>query len=149
MYIYVCMYVCVYVCMFVCVMYVCMLTFSNIFSSETTGPIEAKFHNEASLGWGNKNLLNGAGHMAKMAAMPIYGKNLKQNLLFQNPKVDDLETWYAALGARVLSQDSSNDDPGLTLTYFTAMSNLVPYAFVWEKCKTMDFSETIVIWSQS
>ena len=27
-----------------------------------------------------------------------------------------------------------------------AMSNLVPYAFVWEKGKTMDFSETIVIY---
>ena len=39
----------------------------------------------------------------------------------------------------------SNDDRGLTLTYFTAWSNLVPYAFVWEKSKTMDFSETIVI----
>ena len=37
-------------------------------------------------------------------------------------------------------------DPGLTLTYFTARSNLVPYAFVWEKGKTMDFSETIVIY---
>ena len=41
-------------------------------------------------------------------------------------------------------QVCSNDDPGLTLTYFTARSNLVPYAFVWEKGKTMDFSETIV-----
>ena len=39
-----------------------------------------------------------------------------------------------------------NSDPGLTLTYFTARSNLVPYAFVWEKGKTMDFSETIVIY---
>ena len=29
-----------------------------------------------------------------------------------------------------------NDDPGLTLTYFTARSNLVPYVFVWEKYKT-------------
>ena len=38
-----------------------------------------------------------------------------------------------------------NDDPGLTLTYFTARSNLVPYAFVWEKDKTIDFSETIVV----
>ena len=38
----------------------------------------------------------------------------------------------------------SNDDPGLTLTYFRARSNLVPYIFVWEKGKTMDFSETIV-----
>ena len=40
-------------------------------------------------------------------------------------------------------QVCSNDVPGLTLTYFTARSNLVPYAFVWEKGKTMDFSETI------
>ena len=40
----------------------------------------------------------------------------------------------------------SNDDHGLTLTYFTARSNLVPYAFVWEKGKTIDFSETIVIY---
>ena len=43
-------------------------------------------------------------------------------------------------------QIPSNDSPGLTLTYFTAMSNLVPYAFVWEKGKTMDFSETIVVY---
>ena len=42
-------------------------------------------------------------------------------------------------------QVCSNDDPGLTLTYFTAGSNLVPYAFVWEKSKTMDFSETVVV----
>ena len=40
----------------------------------------------------------------------------------------------------------SNDDPGLTLTYFTARSNLVPYTFIWEKDKTMDFSETIVFY---
>ena len=40
----------------------------------------------------------------------------------------------------------SNYDPGLTLTYFTARSNLVPYAFVWEKGKTMDFLETIGVY---
>ena len=40
----------------------------------------------------------------------------------------------------------SNDDPGLTMTYFTARSNLVAYAFIWEKDKTMDFSETIVVY---
>ena len=39
-------------------------------------------------------------------------------------------------------QVCSNDDPGLTLTYFTARSNLVPYAFVWKNVKTIDFSET-------
>ena len=42
-------------------------------------------------------------------------------------------------------QVSSNDDPWLTLTYFTVRSNLVPYAFVCEKDKTMYFSETIVV----
>ena len=40
----------------------------------------------------------------------------------------------------------SNDDPELTLTYFTARSNLVPHAFVWEKGKTMNFSESIVVY---
>ena len=39
-----------------------------------------------------------------------------------------------------------SDDSGLTLTYFTARSNFVPYAFVWEKGKTMDFSETILVY---
>ena len=39
-----------------------------------------------------------------------------------------------------------NDAPGLTLTYFIARSNLVPYAFRWENVKTMDFSETIVVY---
>ena len=32
----------------------------------------------------------------------------------------------------------------LTLTYFTARSNLVPYAYILGKGKTMDFSETFV-----
>ena len=39
-------------------------------------------------------------------------------------------------------QVCSNDDPGLTLTYFFT----VPYVFVWEKGKTVDFSETIVVY---
>ena len=34
----------------------------------------------------------------------------------------------------------------MTLIYFMARSNLVPYAFVWEKGKTMSFSETIVVY---
>ena len=42
-------------------------------------------------------------------------------------------------------QVCSNDDTRLTLTYFTTKSILVPYAFVWEKVKTMDFLETIVV----
>ena len=42
-------------------------------------------------------------------------------------------------------QICSNGDTGMTLTYFTARSNLVSYAFVWEKGKTVGFSETIVV----
>ena len=49
--------------------------FSNIFSSETAGPIEAKFHVELSLDGRTKICSNGLGHMTKMAAMLIYGKN--------------------------------------------------------------------------
>ena len=37
-------------------------------------------------------------------------------------------------------QVCSNDDPGLTLTC------LVPYALVWEKGKTMDFTEIILVY---
>ena len=39
-----------------------------------------------------------------------------------------------------------NDAPGLNMTYFTAKSKLVSYAFVWEKVKTKDLSETIVVY---
>ena len=35
-----------------------------------------------------------------------------------------------------------NDDPGVTLTYFTARSILVTKAFLLEKVKTVDFSVT-------
>ena len=43
-------------------------------------------------------------------------------------------------------QVCSNDDPGLTLTYFTARLNLALYAFVWDKVKTMGLLETIVVY---
>ena len=56
-----------------------MSTFSNILSSETTGPIEAKFHMKPPWDGGMKVCSNGPGHMTKMAAMPIYGKNLKKS----------------------------------------------------------------------
>ena len=50
---------------------------------------------------GTKVYSNGPGYITKMAAMPIYGKNLKQSFL-RNQKADDLESWYAASGVRVL-----------------------------------------------
>ena len=60
-------------------MYVCLSTFSNNFSSETTGPIAAKFHMEPPWDGGTKVCSNGPGHMTKMAAMPIYGKKLEKS----------------------------------------------------------------------
>ena len=51
-------------------------TISN-FSSETTGPIATKFHIQPPGPLGKKSCSNGLGHMTNMAAMPIYGKNLK------------------------------------------------------------------------
>ena len=48
----------------------------NSFSSETALPIKAKFYVEPPWEGGTKVYINGLGHMTKMAAMPIYGKNL-------------------------------------------------------------------------
>ena len=117
----------------------------NIFSSETTGPIKVKFHTELLWDGGTKVCSNGPGHMTKMAAMAIYGKNLKK-IFFSGTKRP--MTLNLGMHHRVLEyyQVCSNNDPGLTLTYFTARSNLVPYAFVWETGKTVNFSETIVVY---
>ena len=57
--------------------------FSKIFSSDTAWPIKAKFYVEPPWEGRTKVYINGPGHMTKMAAMPIYGKDLK-NLLLQN-----------------------------------------------------------------
>ena len=103
-------------------MYVCMSTFSNTFSSETTRPIEAKFHMEPPLDGGTKVYSNGPGHMTEMAAMSIYGKNLKKIFLSgtERPMTLKLGMLHWVLEYYELC---SNDDPGLTLTYFTARSN--------------------------
>ena len=70
--------------------------------------------------------------MTKMAAMPIYCKKSLKNLLLQNQKSYGPETWHVALGTQAL-QVYINDDPGLTLTYFTARSNWVTCTFEWGK----------------
>ena len=113
----------------------------NIFSSETMGLIKVKFHMKPPWDGGTEVCSNGPGHMTKMATTPIYGKNK----IFSGTK----RPMILKLGMQhwVLKyyQVCLKDGPGSTLTYFTARSNLVPYAFVWEKGKTMDFSETIVV----
>ena len=72
-------------------------TISNVFSSETAWPIKAKFYVEPQWEGGMKVYINGPGHMTKMAAMPIYGKNLL-NFFLRNRWTDFHETWYVASG---------------------------------------------------
>ena len=48
---------------------------------------------------GTKGYINDLGHKTKMAAIPIYGKNLKS---LQNQKSYDLETSHVALGTQAL-----------------------------------------------
>ena len=87
---------------------------------------------------------NGTDHMTSMAVMLIYGKPVKN--VFSGSK--RLMTLKLGMHHRVLEyyQICSNNDPRLTLTYFTARSNFVPFAFVWEEGKIVDFSETIVVY---
>ena len=62
-----------------------------------------------------------------VAYMSTYGKILLK-ILYQNQKADDLGTQYCRP-----YQDCINDDPSLTLTYFTTRSNLIPNAFYMGK----------------
>ena len=59
--------------------------------------------------------------MTKMAAMPIYGENLK-SLLPQNHWPIVL---YEAFDGQIPHILYINDDPGMTLTYVTARSDFV------------------------
>ena len=96
-------------------------TISNIFFSKTTGPVIAKFYVE--LLWVGVTLvcLRHLGHMTKMAAKPIYGKNSSK--IFSGTS----ELISTKLGLKHLGLQPiivlANDDPGLTLTHFTARSN--------------------------
>ena len=65
-----------------------------------------------------------AGHMTKMATMPIYGKNPSKIFCSGTggPISTKLGMQYRGLQPIIVC---SNDDPRVTLTYFTARSNLV------------------------
>ena len=77
---------------------------------------------------GKKVYINGQGHMTKMAAMSIW---LKPSKIFSyrtnSPMTLKLGMEHYELK---LYKVYINDDPELTLTYFTTMSNLVKVVFV-------------------
>ena len=78
----------------------------------------------AFLGRGNESLFAASGsHDQDGRHAHIWGKPFK-NLLLQNRRADFHETWYVASGTPA-HHSLLNDDPGVTLTYFTARSNLV------------------------
>ena len=57
---------------------ICLSTFSKDFSLETIMLISIKFHMQSLDRGGKKVYMFRSGHMTKMDAMPIYGKNLKK-----------------------------------------------------------------------
>ena len=79
-----------------------------------------------------------AGHMTKMAVMPIYGTNT-------------LKTFFSRITGQILMKHQRpkpfiicvNHDPRLTLTYFTTRSNFATKAFTWENVTMIDSLEII------
>ena len=72
------------------------------------------------------------GHMTKMAAMPIYGKNPSKIFFSRtsgliSTKLGMKHQWLKHYNIYI------NYDPVMTLTYFTARSTKVINAFEWGK----------------
>ena len=88
---------------------------------------------------------NGLYHMTKMAAMSIHAKRTLKIFFYGTERPMNLKL---GMQHRVLEyyQVCSKDAQGLTLTYFTARSNLVPYAFcMGKKLKQWTFQK--LLWS--
>ena len=100
----------------------------NIFFSETTRPIKAKFYVEPPWVGGTKLCLRHLGHMTKMSATPIYRKNPSKTFFSGTGTPISMKLGMQHWGFLPIIV-CSNDNPGVTLTYFTARSNLVPWLF--------------------
>ena len=69
--------------------------------SKTAWLVKAKFHVEPPWEGGKKVYFNGPGHMTKMTAMPIYGKNL-QKYTPTETKSYEHEAWHGELCTQFL-----------------------------------------------
>lgn len=78
-----------------------------------------------------KFIKNDLCHLTKMAAMPKYGKNSSKIFFSQASRSIplNLSVKHLALKPIIVCQ---NDDPEMTLTYFTAWSILLSEALIWE-----------------
>ena len=99
-------------------------TISNIIFSETACPIKAKFYVEPPWVGGTKVCSRHLGHMTKMAATPINGKNPSKIFFSRTGRPIFTKRGMLHRGLQPIIV-CSNDDPGMILTYFTARSNLV------------------------
>ena len=82
------------------------------------------------------------GHMTKMAAMPIYGKNLLKIFFSRTRRPVTLRLGMEHWGCGAY-QVCSNDDPMLTLTYLTSRSSLLPNALECGLFGKVDFLNTV------
>ena len=87
---------------------------------------------------------NGPAHITKMAAMPIYGINPLKIFFSETSMPVTFEHGIQHQGLEPI-KFCSNDDPGLTLTYFTARLTLLPISFLWEYSLILVFIETIEV----
>ena len=131
--------------------------FSKIFFSKTAGPVKAKFHMEPQWDGGTKVCSQGLFDIScrlfddwtsrmehytwpRWPPRPYMVKTLQKSSS-PEPKGQ----WSCGLVCSIGDSGPiivcSNDDPRLTLTYFTARSNLVPYAFIWGKTVRKSFNE--------
>ena len=110
-------------------------TFSNLFSLETVRPIESKFYMEPPWIEGMKVNTNGCVTWPRWLPCPYMVKPLK---ILSGPK--RLMTLKLGMRHWLLEyyQICSNDDPGLTLTYFKTRSNLDLF-FRMGKCLSCRF----------
>ena len=69
-----------------------------------------------------KILKHDAGHMTKMAAMPIFGKKPSKIFFTGTSGPISITLGMQHLGLLPIIV-CTNDDPGVTLTYFTVRSN--------------------------
>ena len=89
------------------------------------------------MGRGTKVCSRDLGHMIKMVTTIIYGKT---PLKSSPGPVDRFQRNLPCCFSIGNSSPSfySSGDRDMTLTYFTAMSNLERWTFLWEKAKTMN-----------
>ena len=98
------------------------------------------------MGSGKESYINGTGHMTKMAAMVIYGKNLQK--IFYRPNGPMIMKLCMEQYVLKLYKVYINDDHELTLTHFKTMSNLAKLSFVLTEGPDIRWAFTgpLVLW---